>query len=234
MPQSSNKNTTNAVARQVLAAAVPVMLGYLVIGIPCGLLSASAGLTPWMCFVLSCTFYSGAGQFMLANMLLAGLPLYSIVASVSFVSTRQILYSAAFSRYFGNASRLLSFLFAATVTDESFGVNLDRFESDEGWTAGRALAVNVACMLSWTVANVVGAALGAVVSLPLAVTSFAMTSIFICLLAGQPLRRPNVIAMAVAALGVLACKLVGLTGPAILVGALAGVAAGLALGGERS
>lgn len=61
-----------------------------------------------------------------------------------------------------------------------------------------------------------------------------MTSIFICLLAGQPLRRPNVIAMAVAALGVLACKLVGLTGPAILVGALAGVAAGLALGGERS
>lgn len=217
-------------AREVVGCALPVMLGYVAVGIPCGLLCASAGLTPLMCAVLSSTFYSGAGQFMVANMLLAGMPLYSIVASVSFVSTRQILYSAAFSRYFGKVGRTLSFLFAATVTDESFGVNLDRFSHDGGWTAGRGLAVNVLCMLSWTVANVLGAALGSAVSLPLAVTSFAMTSIFICLLAGQPLGRGNVIAMVVAAAGVLACKLVGLTGPSILLGAAAGVAAGLLAG----
>lgn len=218
--------------RQVVVAATPVVLGYLVIGVPCGLLGASAGLTPLMCFVLSATYYSGAGQFMLSNMMLAGLPSYAIIASVSLVGTRQILYSTAFSKYFSHVGRGLSLLFSATVTDESFGVNLDRFAAGDGWGATQATGVNLICMLAWALANAVGAALGAVVGLPLAVTSFAMTSIFICLLASQEASRANVCAAAMAALGVLACKLVGLTGPAVLVGAVVGVAAGIALGGE--
>lgn len=46
---------------------------------------------------MSVLFYSGAGQFMIPNMWLAGAPIASIIASVSFVNTRQMLYSAAFA-----------------------------------------------------------------------------------------------------------------------------------------
>lgn len=208
------------------------MLGYAVIGIPCGLLGAGAGLSPVMCFVLSATYYSGAGQFMLSNMLLAGVPAYAIVASVSLVGTRQILYATAFSRYFSHVGRAPSLLFSATVTDETFGVNLDRFAANDGWDARCAIGVNILCMLSWALSNLVGAVLGAVVSLPLAVTSFAMTSIFICLLASQEVSCANVWAAVAAALGVAVCKLLGLTGPAVLVGAVAGVVVGLVVGGD--
>ena len=78
-------------------AALPVMLGYLAIGLPCGIMESKVGFSPLMSFVLSMTFYSGAGQFMIPSMWLAGSPLYSVIASVSFVNTRQMLYSAAFS-----------------------------------------------------------------------------------------------------------------------------------------
>jgi predicted branched-subunit amino acid permease len=55
-----------------------------------------------------------------------------------------------------------------------------------------------------------------------------MTSIFICLLCTQKITPENVVAALAAVVGVVACKLIGLSGPAILIGALVGVAAAIA------
>ena len=77
------------------------------------------------------------------------------------------------------------------------------------------------------------ALVGSAVGIPLAIASFAMTSIFICLLVTQRITVENVVAAAVAMAGVFACKAAGLSGPAILVGAIAGVAAAMAVGRVR-
>ena len=87
-------------------------------------------------FLLSALFYSGAGQFMIPNMWLAGSPLASIIASVSLVNTRQMLYSAAFAPACKGVRKRLAFLFSATVTDESYGVNTARLEAGD-WSVGR-------------------------------------------------------------------------------------------------
>lgn len=209
-------------------AALPIMLGYVAIGLPCGILSDSIGLNWLQVLMLSALFYSGAGQFMLSNMYLAGSPLASIIASISLVNTRQMLYSASFAPMCRGVRKRVAFLFAATVTDESFGVNMARFE-DGGWTVGRATLVNLLSCSSWTLSNVVGVLVGSALGVPLAIASFAMTSIFICLLCTQRVSVENVVAAASAALGVCVCKLVGLSGPAVLVGALVGVAAAFAV-----
>ena len=224
---------TRSIAAKSLSAAAPIMAGYVAIGLPCGIMESAIGLSPWMSFLVSCTFYSGAGQFMIPNMWLAQSPLYSIIASVSFVNTRQVLYSTAFAPFFAPVGKLLSFFFAATVTDESFGVNMERYQTDVTWTAHNALLVNIFSMLSWAVSNAVGCAVGEALDLPLAITSFAMTSIFICLAATQRICRQTLVVMAVAFLGVALCKFCGLIGPAILIGAIAGVVAGLVVG-ERA
>ena len=167
-------------------------------------------------------------------MWMAGMPLTTIIASVSFLNTRQMLYSAAFSPYFSKVRKGLTFLFSATVTDESFGVNLSRFVSDEGWTPANATLVNLFCMLAWAGSDALGAALGGVISIPTAVASFAMTSIFICLLVTQHIDVTNVLVMCVSVVGVVACKLAGLSEAAILVGACLGVVAGIVLKVVRS
>ena len=199
------------------------MLGYVAIGIPCGILSASIGLNALQVFLMCALFYSGAGQFMIPNMWLAASPLASIIASVSFVNTRQMLYSAAFAPFCEGVSKRLSFLFAATVTDESFGVNLRKFE-EGGWGVARATLVNLCSQSSWTLSCVVGVLIGNAIGIPLAIAAFAMTSIFICLLVTQKVTSANIVAAISAAVGVFVCKLVGLSGPAIFIGALAGVA----------
>lgn len=208
----------------VLRAAAPVMLGYVAIGIPCGILCASIGLNGIQVLLLSYLFYSGAGQFMLPNMYLAANPLASIIASISFVNMRQLLYSASFAPYASKSGKLLTFFFGATVTDESFGVSIERFRAGD-WSVKRALGVNLLSQSSWAWSNFVGVLVGSAIGVPLAIASFAMTSIFICLMVTQKLTVENICAMIFAFAGVYACKLVGLAGPAILIGACVGVIA---------
>ena len=175
-------------------------------------------------------FYSGAGQYLIPNMLLAGTPILSIVASVSLVNSRQILYGASLSRFTEYAGKRLSFLFAATVTDESFGVNLERFSKEDKWSVAKATGVNLFSLASWTTANIIGALLGSLLSVPVALASFTMTSIFLCLLFMQTFNRASIAAVIAAVLGVLICKLIGLAGPAIFLGALLGIAAAMLVG----
>ncbi|WP_455138407.1 AzlC family ABC transporter permease [Thermophilibacter sp.] len=220
--------------RAALLAALPVMLGYIAIGIPCGAMAAEAGLSPVVAFVLSATFYSGAGQFMMASLALAGTPAPLMALSVSLVSTRQLLYSAALAPYARRAPRWLAALFAATVTDESFGVNLARFADPAGgWDVGRATAVNLASMLSWALANAVGAAVGPALDVPTAIMSFGMTSIFVCLLVTQRWTRVTVVVAAVSAAAVAVLKALGAGSLAVVLAAVAGVGAGLVAGAAR-
>lgn len=211
--------------RLAFRAALPIILGYLALGLPCGILGAATGMNVWMVLILSVVMYSGSGQYMIAGMFLAGTPLVSLCASVSLVNTRQLLYGSALAPYFDGVGKPALTWFAATVTDESFGVNLNRFMGG-GWTPRQAQLVNTFSHLSWIAANVTGVLLGTWLVIDTAIASFAMTSIFLCLLLMQRFTKSHVLAAVVAVAGVVVCKLCALSGTAILVGALAGVVAG--------
>lgn len=213
---------SKAHVKDAFLAAYPIMLGYVAIGIPCGILCDSIGLNALQVFILSALFYSGAGQFMIPNMWLAGSSLPSIIASVSLVNTRQMLYSASLAPECAGSSRLLAFFFAATVTDESYGVSIAKFK-EGGWSVDRALMVNLFSQSSWAISNVIGVVVGSLIDIPLPIASFAMTSIFICLLFTQRLTAANVIAAVAAIIGVYVCKMLGLSGAAIIIGAVLGV-----------
>ena len=157
------------------------MAGYVVLGLPCGILCAAAGMEVWMVALMCALFYSGAGQYMIPNMYMAGNPLTAIIASVSLVNTRQMLYGASLSQFCGTCRKRLAFIFGATVTDESFGVNLANFFNGN-WSVGKALGVNLFSQSTWLLSNVAGAVVGSAISLPTALASFAMTALFICLL----------------------------------------------------
>ena len=143
--------------KEAFQAAWPIVLGYIVLGIPCGILGVAAGMDVWMIAIMSLLFYSGAGQYMIPNMWLAGNPISAIVASVALVNTRQMLYGASLSQFCGSAGKRLAFIFGATVTDESFGVNLARMINGN-WSVKHALLVNLFSLTSWTVSQCRGCA----------------------------------------------------------------------------
>ena len=81
----------------------PVMLTYVAIGAPCGMIMGQTGMEPWMVFALSSTFVTGSGQFMICNLWLAGVPAPSIIASVAAISSRFALYSASIAPHLTGA-----------------------------------------------------------------------------------------------------------------------------------
>ena len=219
-----------AQAKAVVRADAAVAIGYVIVGIPFGMIGASLGFEPLQVFMLSFFFLSGAGQAMMQNMLMAGFAMPTVLASVMLVSSRHILYSAAMAPYARGMRFLRRFAFAWNLTDEGFGVNMDRLSSGERWTANQIIAVNTANQVLWGVSTFAGAVLVNFISLPAAMASFGVTCIFVCMLVGQLKGASTFLAAGAAIAGVFAAKLAGLDGIAVILGAIIGVAVGFFAG----
>lgn len=172
----------------------PVMLTYVAIGAPCGMIMGQTGMEPWMVFALSSTFVTGSGQFMICNLWLAGVPAASIVASVAAISSRFALYSASIAPHLRGASKRQTLAVAATLTEEAYGISLAKLVEGEDWGPRESFVLNVILIATWGVSCTMGAIVGAVVDVPTAIAAFVCTSLFICLLFSQRLSRGNVVA----------------------------------------
>ena len=219
--------------KKVLAVAWPIMLSYIPLGLACGVLASKCGINPLMGFLMSVTLITGSGQFMISNLWLAGLPAFSIVASVAAVSLRFALYSASLSPYLKKASKRMSLALSYTLIEEAYGVTLSKLsEGEKSWTLRNALALNIVTILTWAVSVSAGSAIGAVLDIPTALAGFVMTALFVCLASSQLTSRGNVVAAVAAAVSVIVLKLVGLANVAVPFAAVIGVAAAFAAAGD--
>lgn len=219
--------------KKVLAVAWPIMLSYIPLGLACGVLASKCGINPLMGFLMSVTLITGSGQFMISNLWLAGLPAFSIVASVAAVSLRFALYSASLSPYLKKASKRMSLALSYTLIEEAYGVTLSKLsEGEKSWTLRNALALNIVTILTWAVSVSAGSAIGAVLDIPTALAGFVMTALFVCLASSQLTSRGNVVAAVAAAVSVIVLKLVGLANVAVPFAAVIGVAAAFVAAGD--
>ena len=127
----------------------PVMLTYVAIGAPCGMIMGQTGMEPWMVFALSSTFVTGSGQFMICNLWLAGVPAASIVASVAAISSRFALYSASIAPHLRGASKRQTLAVAATLTEEAYGISLAKLVEGEDWGPRESFVLNVILIATW-------------------------------------------------------------------------------------
>lgn len=219
--------------KKVLAVAWPIMLSYIPLGLACGVLASKCGINPLMGFLMSVTLITGSGQFMISNLWLAGLPAFSIVASVAAVSLRFALYSASLSPYLKKTSKRMSLALSYTLIEEAYGVTLSKLsEGEKSWTLRNALALNIVTILTWAVSVSAGSAIGAVLDIPTALAGFVMTALFVCLASSQLTSRGNVVAAVAAAVSVIVLKLVGLANVAVPFAAVIGVAAAFIAAGD--
>ena len=212
---------------KIIKTVWPVMLTYVAIGAPCGMIMAQTGMEPWMVFTLSSTFVTGCGQFMVCNLWLAGVPAASVVASVAAISSRFALYSASIAPHLAGASKRQTLAVAATLTEEAYGISLAKLIEGQDWGPRESFALNVILIATWGVSCTMGAVVGAVVDAPTALAGFVCTSLFICLLFSQRLSRGNAVAAVLAAASVAVCKFLGWTNIAVPASVLVGVVAAL-------
>ncbi|MEW6333990.1 MAG: AzlC family ABC transporter permease [Thermodesulfobacteriota bacterium] len=170
--------------RDGLSAAWPICLGYVAIGLAFGVVARNAGLRPLEIGLMSLIVYAGSSQFIAAAMLGAEAGFPSIVLTTFSINLRHLLMSSSLSPYLRNLSGSRLSLFAYGVTDESFALNMSRFQSGQ-WGWRQAMVVNHSTNLTWILSTVAGGIGGAFIPAGAFGIDYALTAMFICLLVFQ-------------------------------------------------
>lgn len=214
--------------RTGLAAAWPVCLGYLPIGLSLGVLAQKGGLAPWHMALMSLLVFAGSSQFIAVAMIGSGASPVAIVTTTFMVNLRHLLMSSALAVYLPGVSRRFLALFAYGVTDESFAVNMARFNQGD-WNRHSALVLNQAANATWFFSTVAGAYAGQFIPAGSLGIDYALTGMFICLLVFQ-LRGPVFVATALISALCSVLAYLWLPGNAyVIVAACLSATAGLAL-----
>jgi 4-azaleucine resistance transporter AzlC len=170
--------------REGLSAAWPICLGYIAIGLAFGVIARKAGLRPFEIGLMSLIVYAGSSQFIATAMVGAEAGFPSIVLTTFSINLRHLLMSSSLSLYLRNLSGSRLSLFAYGVTDESFALNMSRFQ-DGKWGWRQALVVNHSTNLTWIVSTVAGGIGEQFIPAAAFGIDYALTAMFIALLVSQ-------------------------------------------------
>ncbi|QEM69679.1 AzlC family ABC transporter permease [Geobacter sp. FeAm09] len=214
--------------KEGVKTAWPICLGYFPIGLSLGVLAQKGGLAPWQVGLMSLVVFAGGSQFIAVAMLGSGASITAIVTTTFMVNLRHLLMSSAMAVHFPGVSRRFLALFAYGLTDESFAVNMVRFNRG-GWDRQSALALNQMANATWFVSTVAGVYVGQFIPAGALGIDYALTGMFICLLVFQ-LRGPVFVATALMAACCSVVAYLWLPGNAyVIVAATAAATAGFLL-----
>lgn len=175
-------------------AALPVVMGYIPIGLAFGVLAAQAGLSVLEVCFMSLIVYAGSSQFIGVGMLAAGASFGSIIMTTFLVNSRHLLMSASLAPYLKKCSVRWLAVIGFGITDESFAVAIGDLRSGERQPAYFA-GLNFTAQLAWIVSTSLGAAVGNIIPNPQAFgLDFALPAMFIGLLVIQLRGRLGILA----------------------------------------
>lgn len=135
-------------------AGLPIMLGYVPIGIAYAVMARQAGLSVGQTCLMSLTVYAGASQMMAAGMLAGKAGFLAIVLATFVLNLRHIIMSTCVMHRMEPTPMSLRLLAAFGVTDESFAVFT---------TGGKSrsvlffLGISLSIYLSWNLGSLLGA-----------------------------------------------------------------------------
>jgi 4-azaleucine resistance transporter AzlC len=175
----------------------PISLGYVPLGLACGVVAQQAGLHPLEIGFMSLIVFAGSAQFIAVSMLGSGVGVPAIIATTFVVNLRHLLMSSSLALHLGSVRRRLLSLFAYGITDESFAVNIARFREGD-WNIRRALVVNQVPNAVWVLSTVIGGYGGQFIPQGAFGIDYALAAMFIGLLALQLRGRKYVLTAVVA------------------------------------
>lgn len=167
-----------------MRASVPVLLGYVTLGIAFGLTLVAAGLPWWLSPVMAIFIYAGAAQFMAIGLMQRGAGLLEIALLTLLMNGRHAVYGLSMLGPFSKSGSWKPYLVFG-LTDETYGL-LTTVKPPPAVDATKFYAAITALNQSyWVIGCTVGAIVGSALALDTTGLDFALTALFIVLLVEQ-------------------------------------------------
>lgn len=162
----------------------PVTLGFIPLGIACGMVLYDAGFSPLGIGLMSFLVYAGASQFMVASMLVMGATVPAMIIMTFFLNLRHVLMSSSMSTYFKKSSVPFLLIFTHSLADESYAVNYNQFLNHK-WDQKHAMATTFIPYVTWGLSTIVGGIVGSQLTVNTTIMNYVLVAMFICLLVMQ-------------------------------------------------
>ncbi len=174
--------------RRALSAAfpvtIPVLMGYLAIGMAFGIMLEAAGYNFIWAFFMSLTIYAGSGQYLGVSLLASCATLGTVALMTLIINFRHLVYGLSMLEKFrGMGWRKLYMIFS--LTDETYAL-LSSVQAPVGVNPRNFyFAIALLDQSYWILGSVIGGLAGAVLPIDTTGIDFAMTALFVVIAVGQ-------------------------------------------------
>jgi predicted branched-subunit amino acid permease len=215
-------------------AIVPMLIGVIPFGLVAGVTPVTAGLGPGAAIGFSTIVFAGASQLAAIDVLGDGGTAVVAALTACTINLRMLLYSASLAPYLSRERLGRRLWVAYLMTDQAYAVSILRWADEDPATGDQGeldrrwsyyLGAGLTLWAAWQASTVAGALIGNAVpdSVPL---GFAVPLVFLVLLVPTLSRLHAVVAAAVGGAATVVGLELGIGPLSVLLGALAGVAAG--------
>lgn len=170
--------------RAALPRTLPVLAGYLVLGVAFGLLLNSIGLGVFWAAAMSILVYAGSAQFLAVSLIGASASLPQVALLTFLLNFRHFFYGLSMvSRYQGVGKRKLYLAFA--LSDETYAILAGALPPAQVDPADYYFAVSLLDQCYWVAGSLIGATVGQLITFDTTGVDFAMTALFVVLAVEQ-------------------------------------------------
>lgn len=180
MGEGNDKKQT---LKTVILATVPVMTGYLILGMAFGILLVDKGYHIGWALLMSTTIYAGSMQFVAVDLLSGGATLLSAAIMTLLVNARHLIYGISMLEKYRNTGKLKPYLMFS-LTDETYALLCGGVP--DGMERKRYyFLVSLFDQIYWIIGSIVGALVGSALTIDTTGIDFAMTALFVVIFVEQ-------------------------------------------------
>ena len=172
------------VFKKALTACLPVISSFIVIGIGFGVVVQSRGFGPLWAGAMSLFIYAGSMQFVALELMASGAGLLTAAITTVMVNLRHVFYGLSMIDQYKDLGKAKPYLIFA-LCDETYSLVCNPPALAPGEKKAFYLLVSVMNQASWVLGSILGGLLGAVLPFSTQGIDFALTALFVSVVAEQ-------------------------------------------------
>ena len=177
-------NTIKKAAKTAFPHTIPILTGFLFLGIAYGVFVRSLGFPAFLPIITSIFIYAGSMEFVTANLLTLSFSPITAFFMTLMVNARHIFYGLSMlDKYKNTGKKKLYLIFG--LTDETFSINYSADISEDVDKSWFQFFVTLYDQIYWVGSVTIGALFGSFIPFDLAGIDFVMTALFIVIFVNQ-------------------------------------------------
>lgn len=197
---------TKRTFKKAFRDSLPIMAGYLALGMGFGVMLQSKGYSFWWALLMSCTMFAGSGQYAGVDFLASGASILTTAVMTFIINARHFFYGFSLLDKYKGAGALKPYMIFG-LTDETYSIVCSAKPGDDISPKKYYFFLTALNHLYWITGCVLGAVAGEFLPFDSKGIDFAMTALFVVIMVEQwldtKLHLPAVLGVATTAVCLL-------------------------------